>query len=216
MSLTLDERLANSTTPWMKALKLLQSELHVAMPAMVQSFDPETQTVVVQPAIREQLLNSQRVPIPTPLPVVSYVPIVMMRAGEFVLTMPVQAGDECLLIIADSCFDAWWQSGGIQNQIDLRRHDISDAFAVLGPWSQPNKVENYSTSAAQLRSLDGQTVIEVGSGEVKITASNVTIQAAQEVTINGTSGVKINGTDWQTHTHNGVQSGGSVTGPVAS
>jgi hypothetical protein len=227
--ITLNERLANHTTPWHLAMKATEHNLRVAMPAIVQSFDEATQTVVVQPAIREQILNEQRVPIPTTLPLISYVPIVMMRAGDFVLTLPIQQGDECLLIISDACIDAWWQSGGVQNQIDLRRHDLSDACAIFGIWSQPRLVPNYSTSAAQLRSLDGNTVIEVGSGEVTIKAQAVNVQAtgtatvsgqqvnvtgSESVAISGNNQTTIDGVNFKEHTHSGVTSGGGVTGPV--
>jgi hypothetical protein len=219
--ITLNERLANSTTPWMLALKQLDHDLRVAMPAIVQSFDEATQTVVVQPAIREQMLNKQRVPVPTTLPLISHVPIVLPRAGGFALTMPIQQGDEGLVIIADACFDAWYQSGGVQNQIDLRRHDLSDAFFIAGCWSQPRKLPNYSSSTAQLRSDDGQTFIELGSGEITIKASTVTVQATQvsvtgseSVTISGNNQTTIDGVNFKEHTHSGVTAGGGVTGPV--
>lgn len=219
--ITLNERLGNATTPWMLALKLLDRDLRVAMPAIVQSFDEDTQTVVVQPAITEQMLNEQRVPVPTDLPLISFVPIVMLRAGNFVCTMPIQQGDECLLIISDACIDAWWQSGGVQNQIDLRRHDLSDACAIFGIWSQPKLIPNYSTAAAQLRTLDGTTVVEVGDDEVTIKGTTVTVQATQvnvtgseSVTISGNNQTTIDGVNFKEHTHSGVTAGGGVTGPV--
>jgi hypothetical protein len=219
--ITLNERLANATTPWMLALKQLDHDLRVAMPAIVQSFDEATQTVVVQPAIREQMLNKQRVPIPTALPLISFVPIVLPRAGGYALTMPIQQGDEGLLVIADACFDAWYQSGGVQNQIDLRRHDLSDAFFIAGCWSQPRKLSNYSGSAAQLRSDDGQTVIELGSGEITIKANTITVTGqqvnvtgSQKVAISGNNQTTVDGVNFLQHTHSGVTAGGGVTGPV--
>jgi hypothetical protein len=219
--ITLNERLGSATTAHHLALKLLDHDLRVAMPAIVQSFDEDTQTVVVLPAIREQMLNKQRVPVPTDLPPISYVPIVLPRGGEYVLTMPIQPGDEGLLVIADACIDAWYQSGGLQNQIDLRRHDLTDAFFIVGCWSQPRKLSNYSTSKAQLRSLDGNTVIELGSSEITIKAPTVNVQATQvnvtgseKVTISGNNQTTIDGVNFKEHTHTGVTAGGGVTGPV--
>lgn len=218
--ITLSERLARPTDQWATALKVFGHELRVAMPGIIQSFDPVKQTVVVQPAITEQMLKSD-VPTPTTLSLISDVPIMIPRAGGFSLTVPIKAGDECLLIFADACIDAWWQSGGTQNQIDKRRHDLSDAFAILGPWNQQRLLPNYSTTAAQFRSDDGNTVIEVGNGEVTVIAQTVNVQAtgtatvtAEQVNVTGSTGVKINGTDWATHTHSGVTTGGGVTGPV--
>ncbi|HEY3987935.1 MAG TPA: Gp138 family membrane-puncturing spike protein [Acidobacteriaceae bacterium] len=221
MSITLQERLANPTTPWMLAQKLLSHELRVAMPATVQSFDAETQTVVVQPAIREQMRNKQQVVVPTTLPLISYVPIVIPTAGGYALTLPIQAGDEGLLVVADNCIDAWWQSGGVQNQIDLRRHDLSDAFFIVGCYNQTRKISSYSTSTVQIRTDVGDTVVEVGNGEITIKAATVTVQAEQvnvtgseKVTISGNNQTVIDDVTFLQHTHSGVTAGGGVTGPV--
>lgn len=219
--LSLIERLANATSPFHAALKEHGASLRVAIPGIVQSFDEDAQTVTVQPAINEAMLDENNVPISETLPLLSHVPIVMPRAGGFELTLPVQAGDECLVVFSDMCIDGWWQSGGTQNQIELRRHDLSDAIAILGPWSQQRLISGYSTSAAQLRSDDGQTVIEVGSGEVKITANTVTVTGQQinvtgseSVSISGNNQTTIDGVNFKEHTHSGVTAGGGVTGPV--
>ena len=95
------------------------NKLRVAVPGIIESFDPGEQTVTVRVAIREKVLldgDEKWVDIPLLLDV----PIVIPRAGGYCLTLPVQKGDECLVVFGDMCIDAWWQSGGIQNQIDCR------------------------------------------------------------------------------------------------
>ncbi|MFW8450019.1 Gp138 family membrane-puncturing spike protein, partial [Klebsiella pneumoniae] len=62
------------------------------------------------------------------LPLLVDVPVVFPRGGGCTLTFPVKPGDECLVIFADRCIDFWWQSGGIQEPVDERMHDLSDAF----------------------------------------------------------------------------------------
>jgi hypothetical protein len=96
--------------------------------------------------------------------------------------LPVKNGDECLVIFADMCIDAWWSNGGIQNQIERRRHDLSDAICIPGIWSQKKKISGYSTTSAQLRTEDG-------SQKIDISPSNITISGNVDLT--GT--VKING-----------------------
>ncbi|MGC8050122.1 Gp138 family membrane-puncturing spike protein, partial [Salmonella enterica] len=77
------------------------------------------------------------------------------------MTFPVAQGDECLVVFASRCIDSWWQSGGIQEQAELRMHDLSDGFAILGFRSQPRALSNISTTSAQLRSDDGATFIDL-------------------------------------------------------
>lgn len=51
---------------------------------------------------------------------------------------------EALVFFADHCIDAWYQSGGVQNQLMPRMHDISDGFALVGFRSKPNALKNFN------------------------------------------------------------------------
>lgn len=156
----------------------LSANLRVAVPGIIQAFDSVEQTVRVQPAIRELVTGSDYTPVSIPLPELLDVPIVLPRAGAYVITLPIQAGDECLVIFADQCVDAWWQNGGVQNQMEKRRHDLSDGFAILGTWSQPRRLSQYRTDSMQLLNL------ETGAG-IRIDGEGVTIQG--KLTVNGES-----------------------------
>jgi hypothetical protein len=167
--------------------------LRCATPGIVVSFDPDKQTCVVQPAIQEVVLlpppglkpladgtpnTTQNIPTTVTIKPIQDVPIVMMRVPGWSITLPIVKGTECLLIFADSCIDGWWQNGGVQPQFDRRRHDLSDAFALFGPWSQPNVLSDYSTSSMQIRSDDKTVVIDLASSGVTITSPSVTIGAS--------------------------------------
>lgn len=156
----------------------LKSVLRVCIPGIIQSFDTKTQTCTIQLAIREKVTNSDYSASWKNLSLLLDVPIIIPRAGDFALTLPIKKGDECLIIFADMCIDGWWNLGGIQNQIEKRRHDLSDCFAILGTYSQPNVISNYSTDSAQLRNLSGTQYIELKDNEINIVGN---------VKINGTS-----------------------------
>jgi hypothetical protein len=226
--LTLPQRLGLPTEQWRQLLTQLVRDLRVAIPGIVKSFDATAQTVTVQPAIRE-MINQNLVATPVDLPLLINVPIMLPRAGGYTLTMPVQEGDECLVIFADMCYDAWWQSGGQENnQVDRRRHDLSDGFALLGPWSQPRVLTGYATNKVQLRSDDGVTSIELGAGEITLKATTINLQGTVEITqdlhvdgdllVDGTSTLTgtatIEGRSFLIHSHTGVTTGGGTSGPV--
>jgi hypothetical protein len=161
----------------------LLCRLRVAAPGIVQSFDATKQTVTVQLAVRENVVQNAVV-TPVAIDILQDIPIFMPRAGGFLLTLPVKQGDECLVIFGDNCIDAWWQSGGIQNQVERRRHDLSDGFAIIGPWSQPRVVSNYSTTSAQLRSEDGNTMVEIApSGVVNVKCATANVNATSQANI---------------------------------
>ena len=89
--------------------------------------------------------------------------------------MPIKHGDECLVIFGDMCIDSWWELGGVQNQLENRRHDLSDGFAILGVWSQPRVLQNYSTDSCQLRNESGTSCIELKDNEININSQKVNI-----------------------------------------
>lgn len=152
-----------------------ENNLRVSCPGIIQSFDPKEQTVTVQPAIREKRLTPEGEEQWVDLPPLVDVPVVFPRAGGYVLTFPVKPGDECLVIFGDACMDAWWQSGGVQNQIDCRRHDLSDGYAIPGPWSQPRTIPGYSTDSVQLRNESGSAYVEIAGDTINIVGGTINI-----------------------------------------
>lgn len=148
--------------------KTTSEQLRVALPGIIQSFDPDAVTAVVQPAIRYVERDNDGNKSTKDYPLLVDVPVVFPRGGGCTLTFPVKEGDECLVIFADRCIDFWWQSGGIQEPVDGRMHDLSDAFCIVGPQSQAKKISGISTSAAQFRSDDGSTYLEIDPTTKKI------------------------------------------------
>lgn len=149
---TLSQTIGEENTQRRLFADALKSNLRVAMPGIITAFDAASCTATVQPAIREVLADENGNAVHITLPELLDVPVVMPHAGSYSITLPVTAGDECLVIFADMCIDAWWQSGDVQNQMEQRRHDLSDAFAILGPWSQQKKPAAYATDKMTISS----------------------------------------------------------------
>jgi hypothetical protein len=162
------------------------AKLRVAIPGIIQSFNPANQTATVQPAVTENVRTGQGEAKPTQIPLLSDVPVVFPRAGGYCLTFPVKRGDECLLVFSDMCIDGWWQSSGVQGQVETRRHDLSDAQAILGITSVPKAVKNYSGNSLMLRNEDKDSYFEITDGGKTIniaSAENIHITAAGIVNV---------------------------------
>ena len=219
MPVALNSQLGSKEQADAQLAQAIMSAMRVAMPGIIQSFDPDAVTAVVQPAIKGAEQDESGAELSVNLPLLVDVPVVFPRGGGCTLTFPVKAGDECLVIFADRCIDFWWQSGGIQEPVDERMHDLSDAFCIVGPQSQAKKIGGISTTAAQLRTDDGSAFIEVAeghdvtvktSGKLTASADGGTEITSPEIILNGN--VTINGNLSQ-----GMgESGGSATmhGPV--
>jgi hypothetical protein len=181
-STPIQHRLKVRSAPIMLALHQFECELRCHMPAIVVAnpqglaFDPVKLTVSVQPAIQE-VMRVKGAATPVTLPILDDVPIKIPNGGGFCLTFPIAIGDECELSFQDMAFDMWWQNGGVNQQPGgpIFRHAIGDAMAEFGPRSQPNPIPNYSTTSAQLRSVDGAVVVDLAETGITLIAPVVTL-----------------------------------------
>jgi hypothetical protein len=228
--------------------------LRVAIPAVVNSFDPIKGTITAQVAVNDlaqwnqnpagKPINVQLKPITLGgmqknQAIIPDIPVAIYNAGGWSITMPIQQGDECLLVFNDAEIDMWFQNGGsANNTISSRRHSPSDAIAVFGLRSTPRALQNYSTTAMQIRNDDGSVIIELTPGFVIINAPNGTVQVyakevqvqavdtatvqgatvnvegSSAVNINGSGHTTIDGVPFKQHTHSGVSTGSGISGPV--
>ena len=96
----------------------IMSSIHCALPGTVVSFDEESQTAVIQPAVK----SSSGIE----LPLLRDVPVFMPVPFE------VHEGDACLLVFADRDIDAWFETGEAEVPPSGRMHSLSDGFAFVG------------------------------------------------------------------------------------
>ena len=101
------------------------SSFHCALPGIVESYDPENQSVDIRPAAWPKAGG-----IKIPLPLLKDVPVFIPHTGtEPAFT--VSPGDACLLVFADCPTDPW-MTGDDTAPVPDRQHDLSDAFAFIG------------------------------------------------------------------------------------
>lgn len=217
-------QLVNDPTRTFKdMLNALKAGFWVATPCIVESYDSEKVTITAYPAIKIPMRKEDGTISMEEIPILQDVPVMFTRGGGCTITHPIKKGDECFVVFADRCIDVWWQNGGIQPPFDNRKHDLSDAFAFFAPQSQPNRVQNISTDALQIRTDDGDSFIELNPStqEIKIKASKVTIDADVEITktltVNGLikslTDVLAKTVSLLSHRTTGVVSGANTSGP---
>lgn len=215
-----------------------QAQIWTALPGIVESFDPDALTVSVQPAIQANVTAEDGSVRAAALPLLVDVPVVFPQGGGFLLTFPVRAGDECLVVFSSRCIDSWWQSGGVQPQAEQRLHDLSDGFALVGPRSRARRVTPaVSTEAVMLRAEDGSSFVEIApDGVMTCRAQTQLVLDAPQILLKGaismvsqsggattatlsggldaSGDVTANGISLHGHSHKNVQPGnGSSGGP---
>lgn len=215
------EQIGDHTEALSTMLDGRQASIWTMMPGIVQSFKPAEMTCVVQIALKGQHTKKDGTIEQVTIANLVDCPILFPSGGGWTLTFYPQKDDECCVFFASRCIDAWWQSGGIQQQQEFRMHTLSDGFVLIGPRSKPNVISNIKEHAVQLRADDGMTYIEINQDQiVKIAApgnidlngviidSDGNVTAPGDVLAGGDDGISL-----MDHVHGGVQSGSSDTGP---
>lgn len=211
------ERFDDPEAVFRTAIPAALASVWTALPGIIESFDAATQTAVVQPAVQGQFTASDGTVMLVDLPLIPDVPVQFPSGGGFTLTFPVSAGDECLLVFASRGIDAWHALGGVQQPTAARRHALSDAFAMVGVRSVPRALPAVSTTAVQLRSDDGASMVEIQpSGRIRSVAP-AGFQIVGNLDVSGTITTPMDviaGTvHLKTHQHSGIQTGGGTSGP---
>lgn len=213
------ERLNDPLETMLVAFEGFQAGIWTATPGIIQSFDATKQTCVVQPAIQAKVRNQDGITSNVNLPLLVDCPTQFLGGGGFTHTWPVAKGDECLVVFAMRCIDAWWYSGGIQPQVEFRMHDPSDGFVILGFRSRPRALSGISTTTSQFRSDDGASYVELAGGHVVNIVAPGGTNITGPLNVNGnttfTGQVAANGHRIdESHKHTGVTTGGGITGVV--
>ena len=185
------ERISDPEEAEQKKLDSLSAQIRVAMPGIVKGVNLAAQTVTVQIALQGKI-SDENGEAWVNMPLLQDVPIVWPRAGGFALTLPVKAGDECLVVFGDRCIDSWWQSGGVQKPMDERTHDLSDAFAVFGITSQPRKLANVQADAIELRDDGRANWLQIKNGSINaVTTGAITAKCATaDIDASGSARIK--------------------------
>lgn len=106
-------------------------------------------------------------------PLLQQVPFIVLGGGNSRLTFPISIGDNCLLLFCDYEIDRWWDTGEANPATYDRKHDISDAFALVGVHSMVDLIQGYSNYVRlQYSSSSGITIgekIELQNAETEAT-----------------------------------------------
>jgi len=129
----------------------------------IVSFDPATQTASIQLAVDIQ--DSQAV---YRYPLLTNCPVFVLSGGGGCITMPVTAGDSCLVLFNDRDIDNWYTTGNEAVPNSTRMHDLSDGLALVGFRNLSNKIFGYDSTEVQIRNNTGKIAITADEGKIKM------------------------------------------------
>jgi len=113
-----------------RAINNRVNQIHTTFPAKVVSVSKDGYTVDVKPMIR----NKDR-----QYPVLFDVPFLTPSIGNKGLFFSPEIGDELLISCSESDFYLWYETGESSPESNMKRHDLSNAVAMMGFDSNKNK-----------------------------------------------------------------------------
>lgn len=188
----------------------IQSNIHTATVAIITSVNDKT--INCKPVIN-RVVDGQ----PIELPEFVEVPPIFLSGGGSYIAMPLKTGDECLLIFSERCFDRWYHGQNFMPPLEMRMHDYSDGFALVGIKSLVNAISIPSNIT-----INGDTDITgnfTHDGNYELTGDltvNGNINVNGNVTVTGAiscSSLSVNGSDYTSHTHRESE-GGTTSPPI--
>lgn len=179
----------------------LQKKLHTCLPAKIVAFDNSTQTATIELMIQQMAYDGSMLELP---PLI-YVPVQMFSYGMFSIVAEPQEGDEGLAMFSERCIDGWWESSQKSVPLDVRFHDLSDAFFTGGYKSKPNAL-TIIPNAIHIGSA-GAYVRIFANGTLEVKGATTFLDVVTAPDFITTSAVSL-----ASHVHVGVKSGTEVSG----
>lgn len=204
---------------WRNAMRL-----NTSIPAIINSFDPVTQTVSATPGIKAKYVSPDEKSEVQYLsyPMITNIPLAIQRGAGLRITYPITPGNPCTLIFSQRSIDNFVLEGTEANPVDgpnpktaaIRCMDLTDAMCFPGIITTKDTVSDYATDAIEIRSDDNKVKVSLKQDSLTLKQDSATIELkGGNIKMNGTT-VTINGYNFMTHQHTGVTSGGSKTGGV--
>lgn len=117
---------------------------------VIQSFNPSNQRAAIQIAYKQvKDILDDGTKVYQEYPVLLDCPVITLFGGVDIISLPVQAGDNCLVFFNDNEIDQW-ATNGTGNPQTFRMHDLSDAIAIVGIRPLSNVITNYLANGIRL------------------------------------------------------------------
>lgn len=178
----------------------------------VKSFDSDKRTVTVTINYTKTFYQQDSIgnfnPKQVDYPVLMDVPVLILSGGTGMVTMPIDEGDQCLILFNDRDIDNWFSGANSGPVNSGRLHALADGIALIGLFPANKSIDDYDTS--RVRVQNGTTYVGVGADKIKLANDDTTLNTLLQDLITDIRNLI---TQISLITVSGVVSGGAVSGP---
>lgn len=167
-----------------KGIDTALKEVHTALPGIVVSFDSTTQLAEIQIAIKRKL-DGELINLPT----LTEVPVRFFKTSKFSINFPLEEDDPVLVLFTERSLDTWIAQGDIQTPDSVRRHSLSDGFAIPMMYDQNNIISNFDSSNLQIRTASGKGITIDPTGLTSIVSDGTSLLTEIEALVDATKAI---------------------------
>ena len=146
-------------------------------------------------------------------PTLANIPVSFICGANFSIQIPVESGDDCIVLFSDSDLDNWIEGKGAEPAFGQDAHGLNGAVALLGIKNILTKIDNYITSGIRVKYKD--TVLEVTDNGVFVDG-NLSVSGDIVSTGNMEAGNGATGTFQDTNGNSVVQTVTVVKGIITN
>lgn len=149
------------------AVDLVMTQLRVALPGCVTTYDSRTRKATVAPLLMRRMTPDAVTP--APLPLIPNVPIVFPQTAKGALILPMDVGDPVTILFSDRALGAWKAGDGVAPVVpkNTRKHHLSDCWAIPGGYPDGFPFTAQSEGNLALQVTPG-TKIYIGNGQAEL------------------------------------------------
>jgi len=179
-------------------------DVHVAIPARVESYDKVRQTVDVQPMIMDVDTDDDGGEIKQTLPIINRVPVMFPRGGSYFITWPIAKGDFVQLVFNERSIDQYAESAGgasdaIVDPVHTHSHDLSDAVAFPGMYPFKKSIADIDDVNMVLGKDVGKSKVIIKDASIEVRSPGGTTlvidDTSAEVRVTGAATMRLTGKD---------------------
>lgn len=133
----------------------------------IVTFDATKQTASVQIQSSRMMPDGSTVPYP----LLTDCPVQFPSGGGAFLTLPVAAGDSCLVLFHDTDLDSWFATGNVSVPNSVRSHSLSDGLVIPGFSNLSDPIPDFPATSAALRYKGSLLAID-NDGTIRIVSTS--------------------------------------------
>lgn len=161
--------LGNQSSPeeFVRAVvEAMRAETFTSLPVIVTKKSEDGHTISVKAAVKVPQRQDDGTITHVELPEFTDIPINFSGGGQVTHTFPTAVGDEGWIDFSTRGHGFWRQNGGVQAPQDGEVNGLASGRFRPGARSDPNKLKGVSTTSAQTRTDDKQSLHDVSQTAV--------------------------------------------------